>query len=192
MQIEKINFNKSGGLVPTIIQDYNNQVISLVYSNKESLTNTIETKKVWRYSREQQKVIQVGSTSGNYQELISIKSDCDNDTLIFRVKLAKVGCHTGTYTCFGDTKQFSLQDLYAKICSRINDSDSNSYTRKLLDDNLLLKRKLIEESAEVITAKNREELVWECSDLIYFLFVIMAKEGITIEDIENENLRRDK
>jgi len=85
-----------------------------------------------------------------------------------------------------------LQELYDKIVSRINSNDENSYTRKLIADTEILKRKLIEESAEVITAKNREELIWECADLLYFLLVIMASKGVTLKDVYEENYRRDK
>ena len=87
---------------------------------------------------------------------------------------------------------FDLNCLYSKISERIKSNDEKSYTKKLIEDPNLLKRKLIEEAGEVITADSRENLIWECSDLIYFLFVIMAKEEITIKDIEKENERRDK
>ncbi|VVB79720.1 ATP phosphoribosyltransferase [uncultured archaeon] len=89
-------------------------------------------------------------------------------------------------------ENFSLNDLLKKINEKISSSDEDSYTKKLVADPEILKRKLIEEAAEVITSKNKEELIWECSDLIYFLFVIMAKNGVTVEDIEKENERRDK
>ncbi len=89
-------------------------------------------------------------------------------------------------------RKFDLQALYKKIQDKINSQDEKSYTKKLVADRELLKRKLIEEAAEVITAKNRDELIGECADLIYFLFVIMANESITIKDIEKENERRDK
>jgi phosphoribosyl-ATP pyrophosphohydrolase/phosphoribosyl-AMP cyclohydrolase/histidinol dehydrogenase len=88
--------------------------------------------------------------------------------------------------------KFTLQELYDKIVSRMENAKDDSYTKKLFEDEALLKRKLVEESAEVITAKNKEELILECSDLIYFLFVIMAKGGVTIQDIEKENQRRNK
>lgn len=88
--------------------------------------------------------------------------------------------------------RFSLNDLYETIKQRVENPDPASYTSTLVRDCNLLKRKLIEEAGEVITAESRENLIWECSDLIYFLFAIMAKEGITIEDIEKENERRDK
>ncbi len=87
---------------------------------------------------------------------------------------------------------FSLEALYQKISKRMSQNSESSYTSKLVNDLPLLYRKIIEESGEVITAKNRDELIWEISDLIYFLFVIMAKNSISIEDIEKENKRRNK
>lgn len=190
--VENINWEKQENLVPTIIQEENGTVLSLVYSNKESLEKTIETKQVWTYSRSRKGVFQKGASSKNFQKLVTIKTDCDSDSLLFIVtQEGSGGCHTGSYSCFGEEKKFTLQDLYATIVSRKNSLKEGSYTATLFSDNLLLKRKLVEESAEVITAKNNSELIWECADLIYFLFVIMAKEGITLADIERENLRRD-
>ncbi len=87
---------------------------------------------------------------------------------------------------------FDLNSLFMKIKERIDSNSPSSYTSSIVKDELLLKRKLVEEAAEVITAKNREQLIWEAADLIYFLFVIMAKEGVSIEDIEKENERRDR
>jgi phosphoribosyl-ATP pyrophosphohydrolase len=190
--IKKMNFKKMNNLIPTILQEENGTVISLVYSNKESIAKTIKTKKVWIYSRSRNGVFQKGATSGNIQEIIEIKKDCDNDTLLFKIKQKGIGCHKGKYTCFGENKKFLLNDLYNKINQRIKENNPNSYTKKLVNESLLLKRKLVEEAAEVITAKNKKELIWECADLVYFLFVIMAKEGITINDIERENERRNK
>ncbi|VVB78905.1 Phosphoribosyl-ATP pyrophosphatase [uncultured archaeon] len=89
-------------------------------------------------------------------------------------------------------KRFDLQELYSIISRRLTSSDEVSYTKKLVANPNELKRKLIEEAGEVVTADSKDNLIWECSDLIYFLFVIMAKEGITIEDIEKESSRRDK
>jgi ATP phosphoribosyltransferase len=88
--------------------------------------------------------------------------------------------------------KFELVDLLKKINDKIKSDDEDSYTKKLIANPELLKRKLIEEAAEVITSKNKEELIWECSDLIYFLFTIMAKEGIDLDDINKENFRRDE
>lgn len=189
----KLDYDKMNGLIPTILQEKNGTIISLIYSNKESLKKTINTRKVWKFSRKKNAVIMKGATSGNIQEFISLKKDCDSDALLMKIKqTGDCGCHTGNYTCFGEKKKFSLSDLYTEIIQKQKSNDKNSYTKKLINNELLLKRKLIEEAGEVITAKNKENLVWECSDLIYFLFVIMAKNKITIEDIEKENFRRKK
>ncbi len=189
----KLDYKKMNGLIPTILQEENKTVIGLIYSSKESLKKTLKTKKVWKFSRARNKVTMKGATSGNIQEFISLKKDCDNDALLMTIKQkGSGGCHKGTYTCFGETKKFSLSDLYNEIVEKKNSKDNNSYTKKLLCDELLLKRKLIEEAGEVVTAKNKENLIWECSDLIYFLFVIMSKNNITLNDIEKENLKRKK
>jgi phosphoribosyl-ATP pyrophosphohydrolase len=193
INLEEIDFKKMDDLVPTIIQEKNGIVLSLVYSSKESLEKTIQTGKVWKYSRQRKKICMKGATSGNTQEIIEIRKDCDADALLFVVnQTGKAACHTGSYSCFGEEKKFDLQSLYNKIAGRKNNATPESYTKKLFGDELLLKRKLVEEAAEVITAKNKEELIWECSDLMYFLFVVMVNSGVTIEEIEKENERRDK
>ena len=193
IKVNEVDFEKMGDLVPTIIQEQNGTILSLVYSNKESLGKSIETKKVWSFSRSRKGVFQKGGTSGNIQEIVEIKKDCDNDSLLFIVnQRGTCACHTGKYSCFGAEKKFDLNALYEKIASRLKNAPQGSYTKKLFSDELLLKRKLIEEAAEVITAKDRENLIWECSDLIYFLFVIMAKEGVSISDVEKENEKRNK
>lgn len=86
----------------------------------------------------------------------------------------------------------NLEELYLKIKDKISSSDEDSYTRKLVADKELLKRKIIEEAAEVITSKNTEELIWESADLLYFLLVFMAQADVTLEDVYEENFRRDK
>jgi len=198
----KVDFSKMGGLVPTIIQDTNGIVLSLVYSNKESLQKSIIAKKVFRYSREKGEVVMKGATSGNIQELLEIKTDCDNDALLFKVNqkssssLAGNACHLGQYSCFGEENEFNLQVLYEKILERKQKASSESYTAKLFADEVLLKQKLMEEATEVILAKTSKELEWECADLVYFLLVLMAKEQVTltqvIKNLEIKNKAKEK
>jgi len=189
--IENLNFKKMNGLIPTIVKDKQGNILMLAYSSKESLKMAIEQKQGIYFSRSRNKLWIKGETSGNTQEIIEIKTDCDRDSLLFIVGQKGNACHLNRYSCFEEEKKFNLEALYKKIKERINSRDEKSYTFKLVKEPELLKRKLIEEAAEVITAKNKDELVWECADLLYFLLVIMAKEGISIEDIEKENLRRD-
>lgn len=187
-----LDFEKMNNLIPTITKDEQGNVLMLAYSNKESLKKAVKTKEGWYYSRSRNKLWKKGETSGNSQELIKIKTDCDKDSLIFIVKQTGNACHLKRYSCFSEKRKFNLQELYNIISDKIKSNDKNSYTKELVVNPDELKRKLIEEAGEVITSESRENLIWECADLIYFLFVIMAKEGITIEDIEKENKRRNK
>ena len=193
IDLNTLNFSKGNGLIPTIVKDRQGYVLMLAYSSKESLAMALKTRKGVYFSRSRNKLWIKGETSGNTQDLIEVKTDCDKDALLFVVKQAgKDGaCCLKRYSCFEEEKKFDLQELYNKIKYKIESNDQNSYTKKLVADKELLKRKLIEEAAEVITAKNKEELIWECSDLLYFLLVFMADGGISIEDVEKENLRRD-
>ena len=190
--INELDFNKGNGLIPTILKDKNGKVLTLVYSNKESLIKTLKEKKPYFFSRARNRVCLKGETSGNTQELIEIKKDCDNDALLFIIKQKGNACCKNTYSCFGEEYEFTLEEQYSRLIERINSGDDNSYTKKLVNDPELLKRKLIEEAAEVITSKNREELIWEAADLLYFLLVILAKNKVTLSEINKENARRDK
>jgi len=192
INLEDLDFEKMNGLIPTIVKDIEGNILMLAYSSKESLAMALKLRRGCYFSRSRNKLWVKGETSGNTQELLDIKTDCDGDALIFLVKQNGNACHLNRYSCFEEEKEFDLNALYNKIISKINSEDKKSYTKKLIEDKLLLKRKLIEEAAEVITAKDKENLIWECADLIYFLFVIMAEAGVSIEDIERENLKRDK
>ena len=190
--IKKIDFGKMNNMVPTVVQDEHGRVISLVYTSKESLAKTLETGLVWKQSRARGKACMKGATSGNTQELLAVRTDCDNDALLFTIRQkGSGGCHTGSYSCFGTEKGFTLKELFDKIESRKAGAQEGSYTAKLFADEKLLKRKLLEEAAELSLAETKEEVIWEATDLIYFAFAYMAKKKVTIEDIEKENKRRD-
>jgi phosphoribosyl-AMP cyclohydrolase / phosphoribosyl-ATP pyrophosphohydrolase len=191
-ELMQLDFSKMLGLIPTIIKDENGRILSLLYSNEESLRKTIEERKPYFYSRERQKVCLKGETSGNTQKLIDIKTDCDRDALLFIVKQKGSACHLNNYSCFLEEKAFSLRDLYEKILDRMNNPIPGSYTNKLFSNPSFLRRKIVEESGEVITEENRENLIGEFADLIYNILVYMALKNISMEDIEKENQRRDK
>ena len=181
-----LDFEKGVGLIPTIVQDQSNTVLMLAYSSKESLKQTITTRKATYFSRSRNKLWIKGEESGNYQEVKNILFDCDNDTLLFKVEQIGYACHKGTYSCFHD-REFSLGVLYDIINNRIQNSTvSDSYTKKLAEDNELLLSKIKEESLEVINFTDRDNLIWEITDLTYFILVLMAKKGIKLQDILNE------
>jgi len=187
-----LDFKKGLGLIPTIVQDQNNTVLMLAYSSKESLKNTISTRKATYFSRSRKKLWIKGEESGNSQEAIRILYDCDNDSLLFKVQQTGYACHTGTYSCFQD-KYFSLNVLYDIINNRKENSTvEESYTKRLTEDNDLLISKIKEECLEVINFTDRDNLIWEIADLIYFVLVLMATQKINLSEIIDELGRRNK
>lgn len=189
-----LDFEKMNGLIPTIIKDEQGSILILAYSSKDSLKKAIETRQGWYFSRERNKLWMKGETSGNTQELIDVKIDCDKDALLFIVKQKGNACHTNEYSCFGEEKKFNLQSLYEKIQERIKKPSPSSYTSKLVKNPNFLRRKIVEEAAEVITenTQNKQRLTEEIADLMYNILVYMAANKISIEDIDAENLKRDK
>ncbi len=189
--VSLLNFDKNNGLIPTIVQDDRKQVLMLAFSNKESLLKTLKTGKTTYYSRSRRRIWTKGETSGNYQKIIKVKYDCDKDTLLFIIKQRNVACHGGGYSCFGE-KEFSFEELYEIVNNRIINPRSSSYTSKIATSETKIKEKIKEECLELLEYKDKNNLIWEASDLIYFIFVLMAKNGITITDIQNELWRRRK
>lgn len=195
--IMKIKFNEQG-LVPAIAQDYlTGEVLMLAYQNAEALQRTLMEKEVYYYSRSRQELWKKGKTSGNIQELKSLYYDCDADTILLKVKQTGVACHTGALSCFFNTviadeskSTHILEELYAIIESRKNNPSDDSYTSYLLTTGLdKILKKLGEESSEVIiAAKNdeKDELIYEISDLVYHLLVLMSHENVSIEEIKSE------
>ena len=183
--ISSVNWGRS--LVPTVVTDGSSQVLTLAYSSRESLRQTLATGRAWYYSRSRKKLWLKGETSGNFQEFKKVRADCDGDALLFTVEPAGPACHTGSYTCFGD-ETFSLQALMKIVKNRLNNPTPNSYTAQLSDKQV--RRKLLEEAGELIEAAGRENIVWEAADLLYFITVLLAKCGVSIEEILSELGRR--
>ncbi len=175
------------GLIPTITQDESGRVLTLAYSSRESIRKMFETKKTWFYSRSRQKLWMKGEESGNIQDVLTLRADCDYDALLVKVKPHGPACHTGNYSCFG-YKDFSLLDLYEIIEDRFRNPVPGSYTASL--DDRKVRKKLMEEAYEVVEAQNYEEKVWEVADLIYFTTVLMVKERISFDDVLKELYRR--
>ena len=187
-----LDFEKGLGLIPTIVQDQNNMVLMLAYSSKESLKQTITTRRATYFSRSRNRLWTKGEESGNYQDIKRILYDCDKDSLLFKVEQNGYACHTGTYSCFSE-KEFSLSVLYNIIKERIEHSTvSDSYTKRLFVNKELLLSKIKEESLEVINFTDRNNLIWEIADLTYFVLVLMALNKISLSEIVNELKRRKK
>lgn len=205
MDVNELKFDDRG-LIPAIIQDADtSQVLMMAYMNKESIGKTLETGTTWFFSRSRQELWNKGATSGNYQKVVSIDVDCDEDTLLVMVHPAGPSCHTGEVSCFyrsltGEsapaTKRDMLHTLYQIVLQRKATPKEGSYTQYLFDkgvDKIL--KKVGEEAAEtIIAAKNdsREELIYETSDLFYHLMVLLVEQGVTLDDILLELENRHK
>lgn len=199
--ISKIKFDNNA-LVPAIVQDfYTKKVLMLAYMNKESVEISLKEKKTCFYSRSRNKLWRKGESSGNTQKIINMYSDCDNDAIIVEVIKAGPACHTGEESCFfneiytdASCNDFSIDNLYGLILERKTDTKENSYTSYLFDKGLdKILKKVGEESTEVvIAAKNSDnnEIIYEISDLVYHIMVLMAEKNISIEDIKKELAKR--
>lgn len=190
-----IDFEKTGGLVPAIIQDADTrQVLMLGYMNQEAYDQTINTGLVTFYSRSRQTLWTKGETSGHYLRLVDIKNDCDNDTLLVRVHPQGPTCHTGTDTCWGERNDthplLFLSKLQDFIEKRHEEMPEGSYTTSLFKDGLnRMAQKVGEEALElVIEATNgtNDRLVYEGSDMLYHLIVLLTSKGLRIEDLAKE------
>ena len=196
-----IDFEKCGGLVPAIVQDATTKnVLMLGYMNAEAYAKTQETGRVTFFSRSRQKLWTKGEESGNYLELVSIKVDCDNDTLLVQAHPHGPTCHTGTDTCWGEENTQNpllfLTELQDFIEKRHEELPEGSYTTSLFRDGInRMAQKVGEEALEaVIEAVNgtNERLIYEGSDMLYHLIVLLTEKGLRIEDLAEELLIRHK
>ena len=186
-----INFNKSDGLVPVIVQDdVSLQVLMLGYMNEEALAKTQEEGKVVFFSRSKQRLWMKGETSGNFLFVKDIKIDCDNDTILIMANPIGPVCHTGMQTCFGEvnSKGF-LYKLEETIHKRIDENDETSYTNKLFKKGInKVAQKVGEEAVElVIEAKDNDENLFlnEAADLMYHFLILLKAKNNTLSQVEN-------
>ncbi len=197
----KIDFEKMGGLVPAVIQDNNTKnVLMLGYMNQEAFDKTLETGKVTFYSRTKKRLWTKGEESGNFLNVVSIKNDCDDDTLLIKVNPVGPVCHKGTDTCWGEKNETNplcfLSELQDFIETRYQEMPEGSYTTSLFKDGInRMAQKVGEEALEaVIEAVNgtNERLIYEGSDLFYHLIVLLTSKGLRIEQLAEELQKRHK
>lgn len=189
-----MDFDKMNGLVPAIIQDADTaKVLMLGFMNKEAYDKTVETGKVTFFSRTKNRLWTKGEESGNFLQVISIKADCDNDTLLIKAVPAGPVCHTGTDTCWGEENKqdiMFLKELQDFIDKRHEEMPEGSYTTSLFQSGVnKMAQKVGEEAVEtVIEACNGtdERLIYESSDLLYHLIVLLTSKGYRIEDLARE------
>ena len=193
-----LDFNKMGGLIPAIIQDDKTQkVLMLGFMNEEAYDKTLKTGKVTFWSRTKNALWTKGETSGNFLNVVSIKADCDNDTLLIKVNPDGPVCHTCTDTCWGeenDNPMAFLSELQRFIEKRHEEMPEGSYTTSLFQSGVgRMAQKVGEEAVESVIeamAGNDERLIYEASDMIYHLMVLLTSKGLKIEDLAVELQKR--
>ena len=183
------------GLIPVVVQDHiTGEVLMVAWANEEAITKMKETGYTHFWSRSRRKLWKKGEESGNVQKIVSIQSDCDDDTLLVRVIQENgIACHTGNPTCFfktvyGDPMQTSMiiAELRRVIHDRRVNPEEGSYTCKLFNDETKMCKKIVEEAAEYVLAikdKDEDEIAWELADLIYHSLVAAEKENIDIQKV---------
>lgn len=195
----EINFEKMDGLVPAIIQDNQTKnVLMLGFMNKEAYNKTIETGKVTFFSRTKNRLWTKGEESGNFLHVVSIKNDCDKDTLLIKVNPEGPVCHTGTDTCWEEENKANpllfLSELQNFVEKRYQEMPEGSYTTSLFKDGVnRMAQKVGEEALEaVIEAVNGsdERLIYEGSDMLYHLIVLLTSKKMRIEQMAAELQKR--
>ena len=201
IKIEELKFG-ADGLIPAVVTDYfTKEVLTLAYMNEESLRISMEEGYTCFYSRSRKTLWRKGETSGNTQQIVSIKADCDKDALVVEVVKKGPACHLGTESCFndkvyqsGNVNDFSMEKLYALIRGRKTEKKEGSYTTYLFEQGIdKILKKVGEESAEVIIAGkggDKAETVFEIADLTYHILVLMVQMGISVEDVTRELEKR--
>ena len=189
----ELDFEKMNGLIPAIIQDnYTQKVLMLGFMNKEAYEKTMETGKVTFFSRTKNRLWTKGEESGNFLHVVSVKADCDNDTLLIMVHPEGPVCHKGTDTCWGDKNEqdMFLKELQDFIDRRRQEMPEKSYTTSLFNSGVnKMAQKVGEEAVETILEAcngTDERLIYEGADLLYHLIVLLTYKGYRIEDLARE------
>lgn len=193
-----LDFDKMNGLVPAIIQDAATaKVLMLGFMNKEAYDKTVEIGKVTFFSRTKNRLWTKGEESSNFLNVVSMKADCDEDTLLIKVHPVGPVCHTGTDTCWGEKNEepvLFLKELQDFIDKRHAEMPEGSYTTSLFQSGInKIAQKVGEEAVEtVIEACNgtNDRLLYEGSDLLYHLIVLLTSKGYRIEDLAQELIQR--
>ena len=183
--ISCLDFDKVN-LIPVIAQSVNGEVMMEGYANAAAFARTFESKKLTFFSRERKTLWTKGETSGNFLEVVKLRADCDRDTVLATVIPHGPACHTGSWTCFGTdpAEKSSMGRLYDVIADRFKNPRPGSYTATLNDERV--REKVMEEAEELCEAESKEDVIWEAADLLYFVNVLLYKEGVTWKDVYDE------
>ncbi len=197
IDVSELKFDEKGLIPAIVVNAVTKKVLTLAYMNEESLKISMEKKLTCFWSRSRQELWLKGETSGNYQHIVSITADCDKDALVVMVEPDGPACHLGTESCFeypvwesDELSEFSLEGLMELIAGRKTSPKEGSYTTYLFEKGLdKILKKVGEECTEVIIAgkaEDKKDTIYEISDLVYHVMVLMIEAGISLEDIHKE------
>ncbi len=197
ININELKFDEKGLIPAVVVDSITKKVLTVAYMNRESLEISMQKGLSCFYSRSRDELWLKGETSGNYQHIVSITADCDNDALVVVVEKDGPACHKGTDSCFtnkvwqsDELHEFSLQNLYDMLVGRKIDKPEGSYTTYLFEKGIdKILKKVGEECTEVIIAgkaDDKAETIYELADLAYHAMVLMVQMGISVEDVHRE------
>ncbi len=197
ININELKFDEKGLIPAVVVDSLSKKVLTVAYMNKESLEISMEKGLTCFYSRSRNALWLKGETSGNYQHIVSITADCDNDALVVEVEKDGPACHTGSDSCFTkplwrseELNEFSMDGLYDLLIGRKKDMPEGSYTTYLFQKGIdKILKKIGEESTEVIIASkadDKAETVYEIADLAYHIMVMIVEMGISLDDVRKE------
>lgn len=190
--IRCLDWKKTDGMIPVIAQSEHGEVLMMGYANHEAFKKTFDTKELTFWSRTRNTLWTKGETSGHFLEVKKLRADCDRDTVLATVVPHGGVCHTGSFNCFSSEadEKSSMERLYGTIAERFANPKPGSYTATL--DSKRVREKIEEEAEELCEADGKDEVIWEAADLLYFVSVLMYKEGVNWNDIYSELDRRHK
>ena len=198
-EVEDLDFGKNpDGLLPVVVQDFSTlKVLMLGYVNREALVKTLESGSMTFYSRTRKCLWTKGETSGNFLSVREMYADCDNDTVLVKAVPSGPVCHTGNVSCFRtDDDEGFIRELQEVIRRRKAERPEGSYTVRLFDKGTnKIAQKVGEEAVETVieaVADNDDAMIYEASDLVYHLLVLLVHKGLSISDLEKELVRRHK
>lgn len=189
--VECLDFEKSP-LIPVIAQSVNGEVLMQGFANAEAVRKSFDCGRLTFWSRSRNELWTKGDTSGNVLQVVKMRADCDRDCILATVLPTGPACHTGSWTCFSSAvdEKSSMGRLYNVIADRFANPKPGSYTATL--DAKRVREKVEEEAEELCEAEGKEEVIWEAADLLYFVNVLMYKEGVSWKDVYDELDRRHK
>ena len=206
--IRKVDFDKTNGLVPVVVQDASNDMVLMqAFMDKEALKLTLTTGKMHFWSRSRKRIWMKGETSGNYSIVENVILDCDNDAILFKVQQIGVCCHTGAASCFHNPIREEkekepdgrmLERIFEVIKERIRNPQKGSYVSKMVargEDAIL--KKIGEEATELVLAAKSEDaknIIWEAADVIFHVMVLFGQKKLEVKEVfkelENRHLQK--